>query len=225
MGAGLVTIASPPDALATNAAHLTAIMLKPFSGTQALARLFEDRRRNVVLIGPGCGMGVTTRNLVAAVLGAGPAAVLDADALTSFAGARRRLPAPSRRSRRARRAHAARGASSRASSASCPAASSTARARRPSEAEQPSSSRARYRHRRPRRPAAINERPPGSPPPGPRRARRLRHRALGAEHARIRGRVRGRLAARSVRECLRAGPHRRRFAGLLPRVLRRLGTV
>ena len=87
MGAGLVTIASPPDALATNAAHLTAIMLKPFSGTQALARLFEDRRRNVVLIGPGCGMGEATRNLVAAVLGAGPAAVLDADALTSFAGA------------------------------------------------------------------------------------------------------------------------------------------
>jgi hydroxyethylthiazole kinase-like uncharacterized protein yjeF len=87
MGAGLVTIASPPDALATNAAHLTAIMLKPFSGAQELARLFEDRRRNVVLVGPGCGMGEATRNLVAAVLGAGPAAVLDADALTSFAGA------------------------------------------------------------------------------------------------------------------------------------------
>jgi NAD(P)H-hydrate epimerase len=87
VGAGLVTIASPPEALATNAAHLTAIMLKPFSGAQALARLLEDRRRNAVLIGPGCGMGGTTRNLVAAVLAAGPAAVLDADALTSFAGA------------------------------------------------------------------------------------------------------------------------------------------
>ena len=36
-GAGLVSVASPPDALAVNAAHLTAIMLKPFEGAAGLA--------------------------------------------------------------------------------------------------------------------------------------------------------------------------------------------
>jgi hypothetical protein len=32
VGAGLVSVASPPDAVQVNAAHLTAIMLKPFDG-------------------------------------------------------------------------------------------------------------------------------------------------------------------------------------------------
>ena len=91
VGAGLVTIASPADAVATNAAHLTAIMLQSFTGARGLARLLEDRRRNAVLIGPGCGRGESTRKLVAAVLAAGPAVVLDADALTSFADAPQEL--------------------------------------------------------------------------------------------------------------------------------------
>jgi hydroxyethylthiazole kinase-like uncharacterized protein yjeF len=91
VGAGLVTVASPPDAVATNAAHLTAVMLRPFAGARGLADLLADRRRNAVLIGPGCGVGEATRHLVAAVLGAGPAAVLDADAVTSFAGVPQKL--------------------------------------------------------------------------------------------------------------------------------------
>jgi NAD(P)H-hydrate repair Nnr-like enzyme with NAD(P)H-hydrate dehydratase domain len=37
IGAGLVSVASPPDAVATNAAHLTAIMIKPFGGPVGLA--------------------------------------------------------------------------------------------------------------------------------------------------------------------------------------------
>jgi len=85
MGAGLVTVASPPDALAVNAAQLTAIMVRAFDGPAGLAELLSDKRKNAVAIGPGCGVGAPTAALVQAVLKAGPAAVLDADALTSFA--------------------------------------------------------------------------------------------------------------------------------------------
>jgi hydroxyethylthiazole kinase-like uncharacterized protein yjeF len=84
VGAGLVSVASPPDAVAINAAHLTAIMLKPFEGADGLAHLLDDKRLNAVVIGPGLGVGGETRELVMAVLQSGAAVVLDADALTSF---------------------------------------------------------------------------------------------------------------------------------------------
>jgi hydroxyethylthiazole kinase-like uncharacterized protein yjeF len=85
IGAGLVSVASPPDAVAVNAAQLTAIMVKPFDGPKGLSGLLADKRFNAAAIGPGCGVGVKTQDLVAAVLASGAAAVLDADALTSFA--------------------------------------------------------------------------------------------------------------------------------------------
>ncbi|HEY4941736.1 MAG TPA: NAD(P)H-hydrate dehydratase [Rhizomicrobium sp.] len=84
IGAGLVSVASPPDAVAVNAAALTAIMVKPFSGSRGLADLLKDERLNAVVIGPGCGIGLATEELAAAVLRTRAAAVLDADALTSF---------------------------------------------------------------------------------------------------------------------------------------------
>ncbi len=84
VGAGLVTVASPMDAVAVNAAHLTAIMLKGFDGPRGLAEILSDARKNAVLIGPGCGVNLATRLLVQVVLEFDAAAVLDADALTSF---------------------------------------------------------------------------------------------------------------------------------------------
>ena len=84
IGAGLVSVASPKDAVAVNAAALTAIMVKPFGSPGSLTDLLRDPRFNAVVIGPGCGVGVETQKLVAAVLGSKAAAVLDADALTSF---------------------------------------------------------------------------------------------------------------------------------------------
>jgi len=85
-GAGLVTVASPQEALAANAAHLTAIMLAEFDGAPGITAILEDRRKNAVLIGPGSGVGSFTRARTLAVLKSGAAAVLDADALTSFEG-------------------------------------------------------------------------------------------------------------------------------------------
>ena len=85
IGAGLASVASPPDAVPVNAAHLTSIMVKPFDGAAGLAGLLQDKRFNAVVIGPGCGVGPQTRDLVTAVMESAAAAVLDADALTSFA--------------------------------------------------------------------------------------------------------------------------------------------
>jgi hydroxyethylthiazole kinase-like uncharacterized protein yjeF len=90
VGAGLATIASPPGAVAVNSAHLTAVMVAPFSGLAGFSQLLADPRRNAILIGPGAGVGGETRALAAAALAepspAARAVVLDADALTSFAG-------------------------------------------------------------------------------------------------------------------------------------------
>ncbi|HEY8949471.1 MAG TPA: NAD(P)H-hydrate dehydratase [Rhizomicrobium sp.] len=84
VGAGLVSVASPQEAVAVNAAHLTAIMIKPFSGAGGLSDLLKDERLNSIVIGPGVGVGRQTQELVAAVLSSKASVVLDADALTSF---------------------------------------------------------------------------------------------------------------------------------------------
>jgi hydroxyethylthiazole kinase-like uncharacterized protein yjeF len=84
IGAGLVSVAAPPDAVAINAAHLTAIMVKPFEGADGLAELLTDKRLNAVILGPGLGVGGETRALVDVALKSGASVVLDADALTSF---------------------------------------------------------------------------------------------------------------------------------------------
>jgi NAD(P)H-hydrate epimerase len=98
VGAGLVSVASPPDAVAVNAAQLTAIMVKPFDGAEGLCALLGDGRIAALALGPGCGVGEGTRALAACALESRAGIVLDADALTSFAGAPaemfRRLRAP-----------------------------------------------------------------------------------------------------------------------------------
>lgn len=86
-GAGLVTVASPADALIVNACHLTAVMVAQTDGPDGLASLLADRRRNVVCLGPGLPPDETTVALVGTALASPAAAVLDAGALTAFAGA------------------------------------------------------------------------------------------------------------------------------------------
>lgn len=85
VGAGLVTVASPKDALAVNAGALTAGMVRECDGEAGLTALLADRRKNAVVLGPGLGVGEETKSLVRAALMSGAAVVLDADALTSFA--------------------------------------------------------------------------------------------------------------------------------------------
>jgi NAD(P)H-hydrate repair Nnr-like enzyme with NAD(P)H-hydrate dehydratase domain len=81
----LVSVAAQGEAVAINAAHLTAIMVKPFEGARGLSDLLLDKRLNAVVIGPGLGVSGEARELIREVLASGAKAVLDADALTSFA--------------------------------------------------------------------------------------------------------------------------------------------
>jgi hydroxyethylthiazole kinase-like uncharacterized protein yjeF len=83
-GAGLVTVAAPKTAIPVLASALTAVMVREANGARDLAALLNDRRLNVVLLGPGQGVGKKTREAVAAAARAGRSLVLDADALTSF---------------------------------------------------------------------------------------------------------------------------------------------
>lgn len=90
-GAGLVTLASPRDALAVNAAALTAVMVQAIDSVVEFAELLTDHRLNAVVIGPGTGVGDRTRDFVLTALSAQRSLVLDADALTSFAATPDRL--------------------------------------------------------------------------------------------------------------------------------------
>ena len=84
-GAGLVTIASPSDALAVNAAASLAVMVRPVETDEALAQMLADARINAIVLGPGGGVGPALCRKVLAALDGRRAVVLDADALTSFA--------------------------------------------------------------------------------------------------------------------------------------------
>jgi hydroxyethylthiazole kinase-like uncharacterized protein yjeF len=90
-GAGLVTIASPREALAVNAAASVAVMVRPVDGAAELTAFLGDRRLNALAIGPGVGVDEATCELVLAALTGDRGVVLDADAITSFAKKPQRL--------------------------------------------------------------------------------------------------------------------------------------
>ena len=95
VGAGLVTLGVPPAAQMEVMGHITAIMLRRVVDAGGLGDLPVDDRLNAVCLGPGLGVGLRSKELVAAALsitkrGVHPryakprGVVLDADALTSF---------------------------------------------------------------------------------------------------------------------------------------------
>ncbi len=86
-GAGLLTIAAPPEAATVYRSGEPGVLVHDTGDTGAFDLLLRDRRRNAVLVGPGCGVEEITRERSLAALQAGKAVVLDADALTVFANA------------------------------------------------------------------------------------------------------------------------------------------
>jgi hydroxyethylthiazole kinase-like uncharacterized protein yjeF len=82
IGAGLVTIFSPREALVSNAAHLEAVMLRGFDTDLEL----EEGAAHVdaAVIGPAAGVTETTLLNVLALARTGAALVIDADAISIF---------------------------------------------------------------------------------------------------------------------------------------------
>lgn len=86
-GAGMVTLAAPANVWSVYATSLMNAIVTSFDGPADFNALLVDIRRNVIVIGPGAGVGAATRQYVLAALATQRAVVLDADALTSFAEA------------------------------------------------------------------------------------------------------------------------------------------
>src|SRR6202040_2823510 len=77
-GGGLVTLASPTDALTINATASLAVMVREVNGDGELALLLGDKRLNAVVFGPGGGVGAPMRAMVLAALAGERSVVLDA---------------------------------------------------------------------------------------------------------------------------------------------------
>ena len=84
IGAGLVTLLCPPAALMVVASSVTAVMTSSFASADDLVT--QTERSSAVIIGPAAGVTDATRANVEALCRAGRSLVLDADALTVFAG-------------------------------------------------------------------------------------------------------------------------------------------
>ncbi|PSJ65831.1 NAD(P)H-hydrate dehydratase [Kumtagia ephedrae] len=87
-GAGAVTLLSPSEALAANAAHLTSIMLRKADTREEALAFFADRRPAAFVYGPGLDASAETGRLLFELIDRLPRplpAVVDASALTSLA--------------------------------------------------------------------------------------------------------------------------------------------
>lgn len=91
-GAGAVTLLSPPEAIAVNAAHLTSVILREAGSIGQVVEFLRQRRPGAVVFGPGIGAGREVGDLAIALMEAAVGLVkhivFDADAITVLAGRR-----------------------------------------------------------------------------------------------------------------------------------------
>lgn len=83
-GAGFVTLACPPDALA-ECARARSLVTKAFDLEADFAGVLAEHRADAGVLGPGAGLSEATVRRVRQALAHGAPLVLDADGLTSFA--------------------------------------------------------------------------------------------------------------------------------------------
>lgn len=86
VGAGLVTLAAPPETMAGSVGQYPALMRAPCANALDLARLLGDDRLTTCALGPGLAPDEATRQMVYAALDSAAYLVLDAGAITAFAG-------------------------------------------------------------------------------------------------------------------------------------------
>ncbi len=87
MGAGLVTLAAPREAVHLYASALESAIVCCADKADDWRALVQDSRKNVILIGPGAGTQSNLRAYVMEALATRKPCLLDADALTVFADA------------------------------------------------------------------------------------------------------------------------------------------
>jgi hydroxyethylthiazole kinase-like uncharacterized protein yjeF len=85
-GAGMVSIATATSAVDSYLASVESIMVKPIDTAEAFGNLLASDKVASAVVGPGAGVGDSTRAVVLAALSTVKPLVVDADALTSFAG-------------------------------------------------------------------------------------------------------------------------------------------
>jgi NAD(P)H-hydrate epimerase len=83
-GAGVVTVMAPPAATLIYRTVFVGTLFAVLNDPEELSARLSEPRSHAVLVGPGNGVTVDTRNNVIAALGAKKPVVLDADALTVF---------------------------------------------------------------------------------------------------------------------------------------------
>ncbi len=86
VGSGLVTLAASAAALPLYALAGAAVILAPCDAPARWRELVGEPRRSAILVGPGNGLGPETREAAVAALESGRACLLDADAISVFAG-------------------------------------------------------------------------------------------------------------------------------------------
>ncbi|WP_308909625.1 NAD(P)H-hydrate dehydratase [Pseudokordiimonas caeni] len=86
VGGGLVTLAAPSETYPIQAGALTDVLVRRIDSNFGFLGILADPRIAVTLLGPGAGIGEKTAELAIRALESGRNVVLDADALSSFAG-------------------------------------------------------------------------------------------------------------------------------------------
>ena len=87
VGAGLLTIASPPETVAIYADDEPGAIVRAIRTDADFERLVSEPRVSAILVGPGAGVDDATRRRALLALSSGKPCVLDADALSVFADA------------------------------------------------------------------------------------------------------------------------------------------
>ncbi|WP_068082721.1 bifunctional ADP-dependent NAD(P)H-hydrate dehydratase/NAD(P)H-hydrate epimerase [Polycladidibacter stylochi] len=85
LGVGAVSLLGGVASCRCMAQHETSTMVVPYENLEVFKDILGDPRRKSVVLGPGGGVGEQMREQVLAVLQSSHSAVLDADALSSFA--------------------------------------------------------------------------------------------------------------------------------------------
>ncbi len=86
VGAGLVTIAAPPEAVPIYLAGDPGQLVIELADTSDIEILMREKKRTSVLVGPGNGVDALTRQRTIGALRSRAPVVIDADALSTFEG-------------------------------------------------------------------------------------------------------------------------------------------